>query len=81
MHFAALDMRHPLLSSHALQQKVYSHYMRAALPSLVRLVGSSSLLGALWCSGHGDQEQVDCEVNVAQAGACRCTSMCLKESS
>ena len=46
MRFAALDMRHPLLGSHALQQKLYSHYMRAAWPSLVRLLGSSSLLGA-----------------------------------
>ena len=46
MHFAALDMRHPLLARRALVQKVYSHYMRAAWPSLVRLLGSSSLLGA-----------------------------------
>ena len=45
MHFAALDMRHPLLGRRALVQKVYSHYMRAAWPSLVRLLGSSSLLG------------------------------------
>ena len=56
MHFAALDMRHPLLGRRALVQKVYSHYMRAAWPSLVRLLGSSSLLGMLpplaCCSGE-----------------------------
>ena len=45
IRFAALDMRHPLLDTTALQQQIYSHYMRMAIPELVKLVGSASLLG------------------------------------
>ncbi len=41
-----LRMEHPLLGTTALQQQVYSHYMRAALPELVKLVGSANVLGA-----------------------------------
>lgn len=44
---APLRMEHPLLGTTALQQQVYSHYMRAALPELVKLVGSANVLGAL----------------------------------
>ena len=40
-----LQMRHPLLGTTALRQQVYSHYMRAALPELVKLLGSANLLG------------------------------------
>lgn len=43
---APLRMEHPLLGTTALQQQVYSHYMRAALPELVKLVGSANVLGA-----------------------------------
>jgi len=40
-----LEMHHPLLGTTALKQQAYSHYMRAALPELVKLVGSANLLG------------------------------------
>ena len=40
-----LELRHPLISTTALRQQAYSHYMRAALPEIVKLVGSTSLLG------------------------------------
>ena len=43
---APLALRHPLLGAAALQQQVASHYLRAALPELVKLVGSASVLGA-----------------------------------
>jgi hypothetical protein len=42
---APLRMEHPLLGTTALQQQVYSHYLRAALPELVKLVGSANVLG------------------------------------
>ena len=42
---AALHMEHPLLGMTALQQQVQSHYLRAALPELVKLVGSANVLG------------------------------------
>ena len=42
-----LQMRHPLLGTTALRQQVYSHYMRAALPELVKLLGSANLLGGI----------------------------------
>ena len=42
---AALHMEHPLLGLTALQQQVQSHYLRAALPELVKLVGSANVLG------------------------------------
>lgn len=42
---APLQMEHPLLGTTALQQQVYSHYLRAALPELVKLVGSANVLG------------------------------------
>ena len=45
MRFAPLDIRHPLLDTTALQQQIYSHYMRMAIPELVKLVGSANLLG------------------------------------
>ena len=44
--FAPLEMKHPLLDTTALQQQIYSHYMRMAIPELVKLVGSAHLLGA-----------------------------------
>ena len=40
-----LEMHHPLLGTTALRQQAYSHYMRVALPELVKLVGSANLLG------------------------------------
>lgn len=40
-----LELRHPLISTTALRQQAYSHYMRAALPEVVKLVGSANLLG------------------------------------
>ena len=43
---AALHLEHPLLGATALQQQVQSHYLRAALPELVKLVGSANALGA-----------------------------------
>lgn len=43
---AALHMEHPLLGTTALQQAVHSHYLRAALPEIVKLVGSANVLGA-----------------------------------
>lgn len=46
---APLALRHPLLGAAALQQQVASHYLRAALPELVKLVGSASVLGAREC--------------------------------
>jgi hypothetical protein len=46
MALAPLALRHPLLGAAALQQQVASHYLRAALPELVKLVGSASVLGA-----------------------------------
>ena len=49
---AALHMEHPLLGLTALQQQVQSHYLRAALPELVKLVGSASVLGGAQLS-HG----------------------------
>ena len=42
---AALHMEHPLLGMTALQQQIQSHYLRAALPELVKLVGSANVLG------------------------------------
>ena len=42
---APLHMEHPLLGMTALQQQVQSHYLRAALPELVKLVGSANVLG------------------------------------
>ena len=44
---APLQMEHPLLGTTALQQQVYSHYLRAALPELVKLVGSANVLGGV----------------------------------
>lgn len=41
-----LDMAHPLLGATALRQRVYSHYTRAVLPQLVKLLGSANVLGA-----------------------------------
>lgn len=41
----ALEMRHPLLGSTALKQQAYSHYLRAAVPQIVKLLGSANLLG------------------------------------
>ena len=47
---AALHMEHPLLGTTALQQAVHSHYLRTALPEIVKLVGSANVLGvALFC--------------------------------
>ncbi len=46
LRLARLEMRHPLLGTTALRQQAFSHYMRAALPELVRLVGSANLLGS-----------------------------------
>lgn len=41
-----LELHHPLVSLTALRQQAYSHYMKSALPELVKLVGSANLLGA-----------------------------------
>lgn len=40
-----LELRHPLISTTALRQQAYSHYIRAALPEVVKLVTSANLLG------------------------------------
>lgn len=45
IRLAPLELRHPLLDTTALQQQIYSHYMRTAIPELVKLVGSANLLG------------------------------------
>ncbi|KAK9798969.1 hypothetical protein WJX73_003190 [Symbiochloris irregularis] len=45
IRLALLEMRHPLVGTTALQQQIYSHYMRTAIPELVKLVGSANLLG------------------------------------
>ncbi len=42
---AALHVEHPLLGMTALQQQIQSHYLRAALPEIVKLVGSANVLG------------------------------------
>ena len=69
---APLALRHPLLGAAALQQQVASHYLRAALPELVKLVGSASVLGAQHVSGSrvSMQQQVasQCCVCAARAG-------------
>lgn len=46
LSLAALHMEHPLLGTTALQQQIQSHYLRAALPEIVKLVGSANVLGA-----------------------------------
>ena len=45
VRLAALELRHPLLALSALQLQVQQHYLRAALPELVKLFGSAALLG------------------------------------
>ena len=47
IRLAQLELHHPLLGTTALQQQAYSHYMRAAMPELVKLVGSANLLGRI----------------------------------
>jgi len=42
---APLQLHHPLLGRQALVQLVHSHYMRAALPGLINMLGSSNVLG------------------------------------
>ena len=42
---APLELHHPLLSRQALGELVHSHYMRAALPGLIAMLGSSNVLG------------------------------------
>ena len=42
---APLQLHHPLLSRQALVQLVHSHYIRAALPGLINMLGSSNVLG------------------------------------
>ena len=44
---APLELHHPLLSRQALIQLVHSHYMRAALPGLLHMLGASNALGTL----------------------------------
>ncbi|KAL0051145.1 hypothetical protein WJX82_002690 [Trebouxia sp. C0006] len=43
---APLQLHHPLLGRQALVQLVHSHYMRAALPGLINMLGSSNVLGS-----------------------------------
>ena len=45
LSLAPLAMEHPLLGWTALRQQAYSHYARAALPELVKLLGSANVLG------------------------------------
>ena len=52
LSLAALHMEHPLLGTTALQQQIQSHYLRAALPEIVKLVGSANVLGAPLLSMH-----------------------------
>lgn len=43
----AFDLQHPLLARSALVQLVYSHYLRSLLPQVLKLIGSSNVLGEL----------------------------------
>ena len=45
LSLAPLAMEHPLLGWTALRQQAYSHYARATLPELVKLLGSANVLG------------------------------------
>ncbi len=47
IRFAAFQMQHPLLGMTALKQRIYTNYIRAALPEVVKLVGSTNFLGKL----------------------------------
>lgn len=42
---AVLNLHHPLVSRQALVQLLHSHYMRAALPKLLKIMGHANVLG------------------------------------
>lgn len=42
---AVLNLHHPLVSRQALLQLLHSHYMRAALPKLIKMLGHANVLG------------------------------------
>ena len=46
---AVLNVHHPLVSRQALVQLLHSHYMRAALPKLLKIMGHANVLGN-WCT-------------------------------
>lgn len=49
---AVLNLHHPLVSRQALVQLLHSHYMRAALPKLLKIMGHANALGnefSSWC--------------------------------
>jgi hypothetical protein len=45
LKLGALELQHPLLGSSALVQLIYSHYARSLLPQVLKLIGSSNVLG------------------------------------
>ena len=47
---ATLNLHHPLVSQQALLQLLHSHYMRAALPKLLKIMGHANVLGKLHCT-------------------------------
>ncbi len=59
---APLQLHHPLLGRQALVQLVHSHYVRAALPGLINMLGSSNVLGKL--------QQQQCSKSVSAKAAC-----------
>ncbi len=59
---APLQLHHPLLGRQALVQLVHSHYVRAALPGLINMLGSSNVLGKL--------QQQQCSKSVSAKVAC-----------
>ena len=46
MHFAPLEMRHPLLDTTALRERMLKHYMSVSWQDLGKLLASANLLGA-----------------------------------
>lgn len=68
---AMLNLHHPLVSRQALLQLLHSHYMRAALPKLLKILGHANILGSYItaCDRHVGCWCMCCAVHICSTAA------------